>query len=391
MMQSQYISDYISALISLGYSTLARDKGQKNLDAYKRIEQGLIELKKYSTIDHEDIDKCIVVLKLLVDIRENLIVSDEILNNQIPNIYKAVDSMNELFIKSANKSIENKEKSKITHQCEAFLKVADEIRRDKKLKGLGILNGNLKNAIGRLRKTANIKSAFYNEYEESFELITNKSKERIVENDLTKIGESLSDLRKSFEKLENDDRVKSRLFIYIGKYEKRYIQKIKTRMNKLYKKNYQASLFDTHDYIDELISMEKLIKYHKNKGLNISIRQLTRRIQEEYVTPILQSLNEIKNFVIEEQQQPFWAEYENLYIKKYKENEIFSDSFYEYTLKGIPPSDTQSLLQEKIKKIKKLKIDELRYVSCEKRMETSLKKLIQFYNIKEKPGNAFQR
>ena len=87
----------------------------------------------------------------------------------------------------------------ITHQCEAFLKGADEIRRDRKLKGLGILDGNLKNAIGHLRKKANIESVFYNEYEESFELLTNKSNKRIEENDLTIIGESLSELRKSFE------------------------------------------------------------------------------------------------------------------------------------------------------------------------------------------------
>lgn len=87
----------------------------------------------------------------------------------------------------------------------------------------------------------------------------------------------------------------------------------------------------------------------------------------------------MKNFVLNAYQKPFWKDYEHLYKKEYKESEIFSDIFYEYTLKGLIPTDVSKLLQGKIKKLKTLNLKEIKFIPHEQILESRLVHLIQVF------------
>ncbi len=370
------VSDYISELISKGYSSLAREEGSGNLSTFKNIDKGLIHLRKNASVYSEDISKCVVVLRLLVDLRENIIKSKEVRDSQVPNIYKSVDNLNDLFVKSANQTIKKNNLQSITVQCEELLKAADEIRRDKKLKGLGVLDGKLKNVIGRLRKKAKIDSVFEDEDLKVYDQIIIKATQILDSGDLQLIGKGLDRLKNKIDLLEKNDSNRKRLLNYIRRFEKTFINKIKNKVNNLYKKSKQSALFDIGDILDEVSAMENLIVYHNNKGLNIFIKQQKKRIQTERFIPMTDHLSAIKEYVIEGYQSPFWQDYEALYLKKHQEREIFSDTFYDYTLKGLKPEDVAKLLEKKIVKLKALKISDLKYVSYEQEFEKVLHKLI---------------
>ncbi len=373
------ISGYISELISLGYSSLNREEGVDSLNSYKKIKKGLKHLRRNFYVKSKDINKCVTILKLLADIRENLIRSKDVLDSQIPNIYKPVEDLNKLLIKSANQTIKNDDNESITIQCEEFLKAADEIRRDKKLKGLGILDGSLKNVIGRLRKKSDIESVFKDETLDAYEVITARANEAIKTGELDEIGEQIIILKESIGDFEDSFTYRARLINYIRKYETHFIKKIKSRLNKLYKKSRETALFDTQEIIDKISSMEDLIYYHKNKGLNLYIKRLKNKIREEHFEPVMAHLATVKDFVLSGNQTPFWQDYEELYLKKNNENEIFSDTFYEYTLKGLTPKEASTLLKEKIQKLKKIRLDELKYIAFEQNFEKKLNGLNNFF------------
>jgi hypothetical protein len=108
MNQYTEISDYISELISKGYSSLTRENGQGNLETFKTLDRGLGFLKDNAFVHSDDVLKSLVVLKLLVELRENIIRTKNISNSQIPNIYKSVETLNNLLIKSANQSLKKR-------------------------------------------------------------------------------------------------------------------------------------------------------------------------------------------------------------------------------------------------------------------------------------------
>ena len=107
MYKKTEISDFISELISKGYSSLAREDGTGKLMAFKDIHSGLIFLKNTAVVHADDISRSIVVLKLLVKLREDIIKSKDVMDYQIPNIHISVDNLNALLIKSANQSLNN--------------------------------------------------------------------------------------------------------------------------------------------------------------------------------------------------------------------------------------------------------------------------------------------
>lgn len=389
------VSGYISELVSRGYSSLAREEGQDNLKAFKEINSGLVHLKNTTTVQSDDILKCVILLRLLVDLRENIIRSDKVLDSQIPNIYKSVDHLNDLLVKSADQSMKDEDHQLITIQCEEFLKAADEIRKDVKLKGLGILDGKLKNVIGRLRKKASIDSVFKDEQFDVYNKIISRADEILAGDNLQEIGEKLQELNQTVEKLENNFTYGKRLLSYCRRYEQAFIKKIKSRMNDLYKKNIKMTLFDCQEMMNTFLSIENLITYHENKGLNISIRQLKNKIEKNRIEPVLENLAAMKDFVLSAYQKPFWQDYETLYLNKHQENEIFSDTFYEYTLKGLTPDEASTLLKEKIQALKQLSLKELKYVSFEQEFEAMLSSLLRAFKGlpvgKDKPGTKIRQ
>ena len=379
MYQYTEISDYISELLSKGYSSLARETGQGNLEAFKTLDKGLAFLKDNTFIHSDDVLKSVTLLKLLVDLREKIIRTREIFDSRIPDIHKPVDSLNCLLIKSADYSIKKNDTESITKQCEDFLNIADEIRKDKRLRGLGILNRKLKKTIGRLREKAGIESVFKDEHLDAYNAIIFKADETLEEGDLQKIGKKIQEIRKKIDGLGNKFIHRNRLFAYFRRYENNYVKKIKSKMNVLSNKSMNISYYDCQEIIDQFLKIENLFIYHENKGLSFSIRRQKKKIKQVRIDSISKNLMEMKNFVLNAYQKPFWKDYEHLYRKEHKESEIFSDIFYEYTLKGLIPTDVSKLLQGKIKKLKTLNLKEIKFIPHEQILESRLVHLIQVF------------
>jgi hypothetical protein len=196
---------------------------------------------------------------------------------------------------------------------------------------------------------------------------------------LKKIGKKLQELRYSLDELKNDIIHRNRVAAYVRRYQQNYMKKIKSKMNDLYKKSFNVTYFDCQEIVDQFSSMENLLIYHENKGLNISIQLQKKKIQQDRIDPVSENLMKTKIFVIDAYQRPFWQDYETLYRNKHQENEIFSDTFYEYTLKGLIPAAASKLLNEKIKKLKMLDLKVLKYISYEQEFESMLVQLIRIF------------
>lgn len=370
------ISDYISELISKGYSSLSRDAGQGNLETFKEIHHGIAFLKNHTQIRSQDVIKCVVVMRLLVNLRENIIQSEAVPDSQIPNIYASVDHLNELLIKSANQFLKCENQESITRQCEEFFKLADEIRKDNKLKGLGILDGKMKNAIGRLRKKASMGSIFQDAANERYNEIISRADDIFMGDNLQQMGEKLKELSRMLETLENGTAYRNRLMACHRRYETFFVKKIRSRVNALYKQSLHATVYDCYEIIDQLSGMEKLVDFHENKGVKSSIRYRKKKIQQECIAPVTAALSKAGGYVMDNCQRPFWQDYEALYMQAHQETEIFSDTFYAYTLKGFSPNEMVSLLREKIQKLKQVGLKDHKYISLEQEFEATLLQLI---------------
>ncbi len=372
-------SDYIFELISMGYSSIARDNGTGNLDIYKKLEQGLEFLNNNVTVVSDDVANCVVLLKLLISLREKVIISEDVSAYEIPHIHKSAESFKELLIKSARSTIKIKDQDLITRQCEAFLKAADEIRNEQELRGLGVLDRELKNVIGRLREESEIDSVFYSAENEFFENYKAKAETVMHEGSLKEIGKKILEMKDITNKDNIDSTQTNRFLKYLRKYEARFISKIKSQMNLLNKKSLGASFYNIQENIEELASFKNLEIYHKKKGLTFSVKRLIKYIQKQRIEPFESVFSRIINFLEKKNLEYDWKGYINKYELIYKETDIFSDSFYTYTLKGLTSMEAVDLLQGKKEGLKAMELDKVSYINYEKEVESFLGKLIHVY------------
>lgn len=372
-------SDYISELISLGFSSLARDDGTGNLEIYRRLDQGLKSLNNHVMVVSDDVPKCVVLLKLLIDLRENIISSPDIPAHKVPNIHKSADNLNELLVKSAQKTIQNDDLDLITSQCEAFLEAADEIRKEQKIRSLGILDGKLKNVIGRLRKKSAIESVFSSAENIFFEKYKAEAETIMEKGSLKEIGEKLLEMKTITQKKNDNFAQINKLMKYMGRYDNRFVFKIKNKMNSLNKKSYGASVYTIQENLEELAELENLEAYHKKKGITLAIKRLAKNIQKLRIDPLESAISEIIDAVEQKYLERQWEEYIHIYEGLYKETDIFSGDFYLYTLKGLTTVEVIELLQEKKKKLKLLEFDKIAHINFEKDLEILLGNLIQTF------------
>ncbi|MCP3871547.1 MAG: hypothetical protein GY699_00105 [Desulfobacteraceae bacterium] len=374
------ISDFISELISIGYSALARENGQGKLKAFKEINKGLDFLKKNAVVHTDDISKSIVTLKLLVDLREDVIKSKGVKDYQIPDIYSPVEKLNTLLIKSANQSLKDDDPNLITTECEKFLNAADEIRKDSRIKGLGLLDGKIKNVIGRLRKKANIESIFLDEGLDSYQILIEAADNMLNSGSLNQIGAKSLELKHTADELSKDFAYRTRFIKYVRRFEQSFHQKIKAKTNALLKKSNGSSFFDCQEILDELVSIKKFEEYHRKKGLTIMIRQFIKKIEKTKIVPLEKALYQMKVFVLDNISNKNWQSYELNYEKKYNSREIFQDTFYESTLKAYSPYDAVSLLKKRLGELKKLDLKDRRHIVFEQDFIGMFEKLIKVFD-----------
>ncbi len=375
---SKHHSDTVK-LISLGRISIERGNEEHNLDTYNVLCNGLKKLGKADPIKGNHILKCLSLFRVIVQLHQKILNSKNIKKNKIPDIYKPASSINDLLIKSAKDAINSGDRYYITEQCEVLLSVANIIRYKDEIRRLGILEARLKSLIGELRAKADIVSVFQDEDREIFEALISKVERILKQGDLEQIGITLLRLETLADKLKNKYITSISFSNYLRTYKKNYLLKITNIIDEYSNSVIHANLYDKIELMENFSLLEDLEVYHQDHNLTLKIKKLKRKINNYSIIPLETKLQEMVDFIASLYNNPHWFEYENIYEKKFNESEVFTDTFYEYTLKGLSSEKLSELLQRKIHKLKQLDLDKLSHINFEEQLEKKLNSIIEAF------------
>ncbi|WP_153307516.1 hypothetical protein [Desulfospira joergensenii] len=379
MEKSNHISQGITKLISFAQKSVARGNPHHNLNTYRTLSGAIENLAGLETVKGDQIDSCVNLLSLMIELQQRVIKDNEIPSSEVPQIYKTAQNLNEIFIKSAKDAVTSGDNTYITEQCEALLQAADQIRSDPFLRTSGILDAKLKDVIGRLREKADIVNLFEGEENQAFNRIMEKAELLLEGNDLDEIGEAYIKLQSLEEKVKNQYVLRANFAKYLTGYRSRFISKIETRMNELKTKVGTSDLFENRDLLEKMEKLEKLEKFHQEPKLSGRIKFFRNKVLKAKQNPIEESLNDSIKFIMESGNDLFSVEYERLYDQMHGENEIFTSAFYDRTLKGMPPQEAIDLLKEKKEKMDQVDIGRAGQADYENSLKKQITGLIKLF------------
>ncbi len=367
-------------LISLGRTSNERGDSEHSLNAYNLLNKGLSQLANSEPIQGDHVIECLSLFRVMVKLHQKILASKTIKKNLIPNIHKPASVLNDLLIKSAKHAINSGDRQYITEQCEVLLSAANIIRYKDEVRRLGILEARLKNAIGDLRAKANIVSVFQDEDREKFETLIEKVEKILRKGNLEEIGVTYLKLEALAEKLKNKYVTSASFHNYLRSYKNNYLVKIKNRIDEYVNSVQIANLYDKIELMDNFSMLEELEVYHQDHALTLRIKKLKRKIKSYSITPLENKIRETIEFIAGLYNNPHWFEYETIYEDKYNETEVFSDTFYEYTLKGLPSEELVELLKDKIQRLKQLDLEKLSHINFEEKLIKKLNSIIAAFS-----------
>ncbi len=366
-------------LISLGRASFERGDARHNLNTYNILLNGLVRLSKGDPIKGDHALNCLSLFRVMVKLHQKILGSNAIDKKSIPDIYKPASAINDLLVKSAKDAISSGDRYYITDQCEVLLSVANIIRYKDDIRRLGILEAKLKNVIGELRAKADIVSVFKDEDREIFENLIENVEKILKQGDLEQIGMTLLKLETLAEKLKNKYITSLSFLNYLRSYKNNYIVKITNKIDRYINSVNKANLYDKIELVEKFSLMEDMEVYHQDHNLTLRVKKLKRKINNLSVIPLEEKLKDIVDFIADLLSNPYWFEYETIYEEKYNESEIFTDTFYEYTLKGLPSKEVAELLKRKIDKLKQLDLEKLSHINFEEKLIKKLNSIIETF------------
>jgi hypothetical protein len=363
-------------LISLGRVSCERGDAEHNLNAYNVLNNGLIKLSNGDPVKGDHALKCLSLFRIIVQLHQKILSSKNIKKNLIPNVYQPASAINGLLIKSAKDAISSGDRYYITEQCEVLLSVANIIRYKDDIRRLGILEARLKSVIGELRAKADIVSVFQDEDREMFDKLIDKVEKILKQGDLEQIGITLLKLESLADKLKNKYITSLSFMNYLRSYKNNYIVKVTNKIDKYVDSVYEANLYDKIELMENFSVLEDMEVYHQDHNLTLRIRKLKRKINNYSIIPLEKRLQEMIEYIASLYNNPHWFEYETIYENKYSECDVFTDTFYEYTLKGLPSEELAELLKEKINQLKQLDLEKLSHINFEEKIIKKLNLII---------------
>ncbi|MCP3899483.1 MAG: hypothetical protein GY707_07210 [Desulfobacteraceae bacterium] len=363
-------------LITLGTASCERGDAEHNLNAYNVLKNGLERLSEGAPVKGDHVLKCLSLFRIIVKLHHRILSSKTIKKNIIPDIYKPASTINDLLVKSANDAINSGDREYLTEQCEVLLSVSNIIRYKDDIRRLGILEAKLKNAIGELRAKADIVSVFRDEDREIFDNLIDKVEGILKQGDLEQIGITLLKLETLADKLKNKYITSLSFINYIRNYKNNYISKVRKTIDNYVISVDEANLYDKIELIENFSLLEDMEVYHQDHNITLRIKKLKRKINTYCIVPLENKLKEIIEFITGLYNNPYWVEYEIIYEDKYDESEVFTDTFYEYTLKGLPSKKVADLLMRKINKLKQLDLEKLSHINFEEKLIKKLNSVI---------------
>ncbi len=363
-------------LITLGTASFERGDAEHNLNAYNVLKNGLERLSEGTPVRGDHVLKCLSLFRIIVKLHNLILSSKTIKKNMIPDIYKPASTINDLLVKSANDAIKSGDREYLTEQCEVLLSVSNIIRYKDDIRRLGILEAKLKNAIGELRAKADIVSVFRDEDREIFDNLIDKVEGILKQGDLEQIGITLLKLETLADKLKNKYITSLSFINYIRNYKNNYISKVRKTIDNYIISVDEANLYDKIELIENFSLLEDMEVYHQDHNITLRIKKLKRKINTYCIVPLENKLKETIEFITGLYNNPYWVEYEIIYEDRYDESEVFTDTFYEYTLKGLPSKKVADLLMRKINKLKQLDLEKLSHINFEEKLIKKLNSVI---------------
>jgi hypothetical protein len=355
-------------LISLGRISFERGDAEHNLNTYNILNKGLKKLSSGNPVQGDHALKCLSLFRVIVKLHQKILGSKTIKKNLIPDIYQPASTINDLLVKSAKNAINSEDRDYLTEQCEVLLSVSNIIRYKDDIRRLGILEAKLKNAIGELRAKADIVSVFRDEDREVFEKLIEKVEKILKQGDLEQIGITLLKLETLADKLKNKYITSLSFLNYIRSYKNNYIVKVRKKIDEYAISVSEANLYDKIELMENFSLLEDMEVYHQDHNLTLRVKKLKRKINNNSIIPLEKKLKETIEFIANLYNNPYWFEYETIYEDKYDESEVFTDTFYEYTLKGLPSEKVAELLYRKINKLKQLDLEKLSHINFEEKL-----------------------
>ncbi len=366
-------------LTMLCRASLERGNALHNLNAYNVLNKSLKKISHGEPVKGDNVLKSLSLFRLLIKLHNKILSEKEIKKKQIPDIYLSASTMNDILLKSARHAINCGDRYYITEQCEVLLSASNIIRYRDDLRRLGILEAKLKSSIGELRARADIVSVFQDEDREVFENLIEKVEKILKQGDLEQIGITLLKLETLADKLKNRYITSLNFLNYLRAYKNNYIAKVTNQIDNYAQSVYSANLYDKIELMENFSLLEDLEVYHRDHNLTLKIRKLKRKINNHNIKPLEKILIKTLDFLSDNYNNPHWYEYELIYEDKYQESEVFTDTFYEYTLKGLLCEEVTSLLQEKIDKLRQLDLDKLCHINFEEKLIKNLNEIIETF------------
>ncbi|MCK5542030.1 MAG: hypothetical protein KAI40_05005 [Desulfobacterales bacterium] len=376
MTQDLKVQSSTLKLISLGSASFERGDDEHSLNAYNVLNNGLKRISDGDPIKGDHTLKCLSLFRIMVKLHQKILGSKKIEKNKIPNIYTPASVINYLLVKSAKSAISSGDRSYITEQCEVLLSASNIIRYKEDIRRLGILEAKLKNAIGELRAKSNIVSVFRDEDREAFENLIEKVEKILKQGDLEQIGITLLKLEALADKLKNKYITSLNFLNYIRGYKNNYIAKVRLKIDEYVTSVNKANLYDKIELVENFSLLEDMEVYHQDHNLTLRIKKLKKKINNYSIIPLEKKLQETIEFLATLYNNPYWFEYETIYEQRYDETDVFTDTFYEYTLKGLPSKKVAELIKKKINKLKQLDLEKLSHINFEEKIIKKLNSLV---------------
>ena len=376
MNQVVKVQSDIAKLISLGSASFERGDAKHSLNVYNVLANALKKISDGDPVQGDLAMKCLSLFRVIVKLHQKVLSSKKINKKLIPDVYIPASVINDLLVKSARDAINSGDKDYITDQCEVLLGVSNIIRYKDDIRRLGILEAKLKNAIGELRAKADIVSVFQDEDREAFDNLIEKVEKILKQGDLEQIGITLLKLESLADKLKNKYITSLSFLNYLRSYKNNYIEKVRKKIDDYVVSVNNANLYDKIELIENFSLLEDMEVYHQDHNITLRVKKLKRKINNYSIIPLEKKLQETIEFISTLYKNPYWFEYETIYEDKYDECEVFTDTFYEYTLKGLPAEKVAKLLTRKIKKLKQLDLEKLSHINFEEKLIKKLNSLI---------------
>lgn len=376
MNQDLKIRSETMKLISLGSDSFERGDDEHCLNTYNVLNDGLKRISEGDPIKGDYTFKCLSLFRVIVKLHKKIIGSINI--NKIPDIYIPASVINYLLVKSAENAISSEDKSHITEQYEVLLSVANIIKYKEDIRRLGILDAKLKNAIGELRSKADIISVFMDEDCEIFDNLIEEVEKILKDGDLEQIGITLLKLESIAEELNNKYITSLNFLNYLKSYKDNYIDLVRKKIDYYTTSLNFTTIYAKQELIEHYTLLEDMGVYHQDNNITSRIKKLKQKIKNSII-PFEKKLKETIEFIATLYNNPSWLEYQKIYNQKYDETDIFTATFYDYTLKRLSSEKAAELLQKKIKNLKQLDLEKLCYITFEENLIKLLTSLIKAF------------